>query len=67
VPVLLTGSDVDEWVPEMRVHETASVLTALGAKVRCRILAGRAHLVSDEEIADARQLIRIWSSRHLVI
>jgi predicted esterase len=57
LPVLLTGSDVDEWVPEARVRETASVLTALGADVRCHIYAGRAHIVSDEEIAEARKLV----------
>src|SRR5438034_710584 len=50
LPVLLTGSDVDEWVPETRVRETASVLTALGADVRCHIYAGRDHLVCDEEL-----------------
>jgi predicted esterase len=53
----LTGSDADEWVPEARVRETASVLTALGADVRCRIYAGRDHIVSDEELVEARELI----------
>ena len=70
LPVLLTGSDVDEWVPEARVRETASVLTALGADVQCRIYTGRAHIVSDEEIVDARELItRVQqnTSGHLVI
>jgi phospholipase/carboxylesterase len=67
LPVLLTGSDVDEWVPEARVRETANVLTALGADVRCRIYAGRAHIVSDEEIAEARELIARVANRNLVI
>ena len=67
LPVLLTGSDVDEWVPEARVRETANVLTACGADVRCLIYKGRAHIVSDEEIAEAHKFIRIWSSSHLVI
>ena len=57
LPVLLTGSDVDEWVPEARVRETASVLTSLGAEVRCRIYPGRAHVVGDEEIVEARGFI----------
>jgi predicted esterase len=57
LPVLLTGSDVDEWVPEARVRETASVLTALGAEVRCRIYNGRAHIVGDEELAEAREFL----------
>jgi predicted esterase len=67
LPVLLTGSDVDEWVPEARVRETADVLTALGADVRCRIYPGRPHVVSEEEITEARGFITIWSSGHLVI
>jgi predicted esterase len=59
LPVMLTGSDVDEWVPEARVRETATVLTALGADVRCRIYAGRPHMVSDEEISEARSFINL--------
>jgi predicted esterase len=57
LPVLLTGSDVDEWVPEARVRETARVLTSLGADVRCRIYPGRPHVVGDEEIEEARGFI----------
>jgi phospholipase/carboxylesterase len=57
LPVLLTGSDVDEWVPEARVRETASVLTSLGADVRCHIYPGRDHTVSDEELVEAREFI----------
>jgi predicted esterase len=57
LPVLLTGSDIDEWVPVTRVGETASVLTTLGADVRCRIYPGRAHVVCDDELMEARELI----------
>jgi phospholipase/carboxylesterase len=67
LPVLLTGSDVDEWVPEVRVRETANILTTLGADVRCRIYQGRAHIVCDEELVEAKEFIQIWSSSHLVI
>jgi predicted esterase len=35
--VLITGSDVDDWVPEDRVRETADILTSLGADVRMRL------------------------------
>lgn len=58
LPVLLTGSDIDEWVPEKHVRETASVLTSLGGDVRCRIYPGRTHVVSDEEIVEAREFIK---------
>jgi phospholipase/carboxylesterase len=67
LPVFLTGSDSDEWVPEARVRETENALAALGADVRCRIYPGRAHVVGDEEITEARRFLQIWSSRHLVI
>jgi predicted esterase len=62
LPVLLTGSDVDEWVPETRVRETATVLTSLGADVRCHIYAGRDHIVSDEELVEAAELIKQLSN-----
>lgn len=55
--VLLTGSDIDEWVPEARVRETAQVLQQLGATVTLRIFAGRPHIVSDEELTLARKLL----------
>ena len=55
--VLITGSDVDEWVPEGRVRETADVLASLGADVRLRLYPGREHVVSDEEIEEARLLL----------
>lgn len=55
--VLITGSDVDEWVPEARVRETADVLRRLGADVQMHIYSGRPHEVSDEEIVEARVLI----------
>lgn len=57
VRVLLTGSDVDDWIPESRVHETGTVLSALGADVQLRIYPGRPHLVSDDEIQEARGLL----------
>jgi phospholipase/carboxylesterase len=57
--VLITGSDVDEWVPESRVRETARVLERLGADVRLRIYTGRPHVVSDDEVAEARAFINL--------
>jgi phospholipase/carboxylesterase len=55
--VLLTGSDVDEWIPESRTRLTATILDALGAEVRMRLYPGRRHIVSDEEIAEAREML----------
>ena len=55
--VLLTGSDVDDWVPEENVREAARALTDLGADVRLRVYKGRPHIVSEEEIVEAREFL----------
>jgi predicted esterase len=55
--VFLTGSDVDEWVAEERTHETARVLRELGADVEMRIYPGRTHVVSKQELQDARAFL----------
>jgi phospholipase/carboxylesterase len=56
-PVLLGTSDVDAWVPQYRVHQTAAVFRAMGAAVDERLYPGRDHLVSDDEVALARHLL----------
>jgi predicted esterase len=55
--VFLTGSDVDEWIPEASSRETARVLEGLGASVALRIYKGRSHVVCDEELAEVRSLL----------
>jgi len=55
--VFLTGSDVDDWISEASTQETARVLRELGADLRLRIYKGRPHIVSPEELADAREFI----------
>lgn len=60
VPVYLTGSSVDEWVPPARVEETARVFEANGARVKLRIFEARPHTVSEEELSDARALLAWW-------
>ena len=52
--MLLTGSDVDDWIPEASTHEAARLFRELGADVQLRIYKGRPHIVSEEEIAEAR-------------
>ncbi len=56
-PVFLGCSDVDAHIPLARVHESATVLTRLGAAVDERIYAGMGHLVNDDEIAAVRGLL----------
>lgn len=55
--LLLTGSDVDDWVPEENTHEAANLFRELGADVQLRIYPGRPHIVSEEEIDEARSLL----------
>ena len=57
VPVLLTGSEIDEWVPAWRTRETEAVLSGLGARVETVIYPDREHVVSDDEILRARALL----------
>jgi phospholipase/carboxylesterase len=57
--VLLTGSDADDWIPEESTRETARVLAELGADVTMRIYHGRSHIVGDDELAEARELLTL--------
>jgi len=58
VPVLLTGSETDEWVPAWRARETATALAGFGAAVETVIYEDRPHVVSEDEIFRARTLLR---------
>ncbi len=56
-PAFLGGVDPDPHVPWLRVQESASVLSALGAEVQLKRYAGMPHAVNQEEIEEARRLI----------
>lgn len=56
-PIFLGTSDVDAWVPLSRVHETAVIFERIGARVKLSVYPNMEHLVSDEEIAEARPLL----------
>ena len=56
-PVLLGCSDVDPHIPVERVHETARVLSSMGADVDLRIYPGLGHTVVDDEIAAAARIL----------
>ena len=57
-PVLLSNSDQDDWVPWPRVEQTAAVFEAMGADVNLKLYPGRDHLVSDDEIKEARAILQ---------
>jgi predicted esterase len=63
-PVFLGCSDRDTHVPLARVNETAEVFSRMGADVTKRIYPGMGHLVNEDEIAFARELLtRVSSAR----
>jgi predicted esterase len=56
-PVFFGCSDQDAHVPATRVHESAAVFQRMGAEVTTRIYPGMGHLVNQEEIDFARELL----------
>ena len=56
-PVFLGCSDLDAHVPKSRVDETEEVFSRMGAEVTKRIYPDMGHLVNDDEIAFAQQLM----------
>lgn len=61
-PIFLGCSDRDAHVPESRARETADHFSKLGARVTLRIYPGMGHVVNDDEIAFARDLLDTASS-----
>ena len=56
-PVLMGCSDMDPHIPLDRVHDTATALEDMGARVDERIYPGLGHTVNDDEVAAARALL----------
>jgi predicted esterase len=56
-PVMITGSDIDDWVPEENLLESADILSKSGARVVLRNYQSRPHEVADVEIADAHEFL----------
>jgi phospholipase/carboxylesterase len=58
MPVYLTGSDKDAWIPVDAFAGAAEALARARARLRCDILPDRAHEVSDLEITAFDALLR---------
>ena len=56
-PMFFGCSDVDAHVPAERVRESAEVCARMGAQVTTRIYPGMGHLINDDEIAHAQELL----------
>ena len=58
-PVFLGCGDRDDHIPESRVIETGEAFTRMGASVTTRIYPGMGHLINDDELAFARDLLDV--------
>jgi len=56
-PVFLGCSDRDSHVPASRVRQSAELFRRMGADVTERIYPDMGHLVNDDEIAFAQELL----------
>jgi phospholipase/carboxylesterase len=63
MPVLLGCSERDPHIPLVRVRETESVFSSLGAEVETRIYPGSGHGINQEEVDKARRLIMELGTR----
>ncbi len=57
LPVLLTGTEQDEWIPLERVARTGEILAAAGADVETLIHPPAPHEVHDDEVEAFRRLL----------
>lgn len=58
LPVYLTGSDQDPWVPVSAFAEASEALGRARARLRCELFPGRAHLASHMEVASFDAMLR---------
>jgi predicted esterase len=57
MPVFIGGSDVDPWVENALLKDTAGVFKKMGAEVDFRTYPGMAHTVNQDEIEAARAML----------
>ena len=58
IPVFIGCSDVDPWIPNYALNETADAFERMGAAVDFRVYPGMAHTVNQEEIDAVRVLLK---------
>lgn len=63
LPVYLTGSDKDPWIPVAAFADAAAALARARARLHCDILPDRSHEVSATEIAQLDKLLCGLSNR----
>jgi predicted esterase len=58
MPAFFGCSDVDAHIPAERVTESAAVFARMGATVTARLYPGMGHTVSDDEISEAKKILK---------
>jgi phospholipase/carboxylesterase/glyoxalase family protein len=58
MPAFFGCSDVDAHIPAERVNESAAVFARMGAVVTARLYPGMGHTVSDDEISEAKKILK---------
>lgn len=58
MPVFIGCSDIDQFIPESRVRETASLFEAMKASVDLQIYSGMDHTVNTDEISRVNNLLK---------
>jgi predicted esterase len=58
MPVFIGCSDIDQFIPESRVRETASLFEAMNANVDLQIYSGMDHTVNTDEISRVSNLLK---------
>lgn len=56
-PVFLGCSDMDDHIPQSRVHKSAALFEAMGASVRMEIYPGMGHTIIPEEVEIANEMM----------
>lgn len=58
LPVYLTGSDQDPWIPVSAFAEASEALGRARARLRCELFPGRTHQASEMEVAALNAMLR---------
>jgi len=58
MPVFIGCSDIDQFIPESRVRETASLFETMNANVDLQIYSGMGHTVNADEILQINTLLK---------
>lgn len=67
LPVYMTCSDEDPWIPLWAFQKAVSEVAASGARIRTDILPGRAHEVADLECAEVSRLLSAVAAGELAL